>query len=130
MTQKLQFEPAWDRTISAKDRNEIKQTFDSFVAKLPDAGIHFSPLWQATNHQDNLLLTVLIHHCDAEPFAFRNPVMQYRLGTIILARHTCDFSYTIPGKTSMPWTFIFPKGTYSEQAMQARGVLEIAAQQI
>ncbi|MDY0395182.1 SLAP domain-containing protein [Virgibacillus halophilus] len=126
MKQKLQFEPAWDKTISKRDRREIEQTFDSLIS-LPKSGIHFSLLRQAKNYQNSLLLTVLIHNRNSEPFVFDNPVLQYRMDDLIFARHAFVFSYTIPKKTSLPWTFIFPAGTYTEQATRLQGKLEIAA---
>lgn len=125
--QQLVFEAAWEKTIARKDRQTIIRNFEQVLATLPSTGVHFTLLKKAVNHRDDLLITVLIHNCNEKPLDFDRDVLQYRLDEQILARHTFHLPLKIAGKTSMPWTFIFPAGSYTEQALRVKGKLEIAA---
>lgn len=106
--QKLVFEEAWDRTISDTDRRRIEGIFqEAALANTPI--IQFSMLQQAINHKGELLITVIIHNISSEPFFLTDKTMHYKTEERTEAKHTFSLPFAIKGKTSMPWTFIFPK---------------------
>ena len=112
--QKLQFEPAWDRTIADKDRKWIEHMFKEHLINKENGG-HFTFLREAINHKGELLVTVLIHNFDESPLSLKSTIISYEdekqeiIGTF-------DVPYEIPGKTSIPWTFIFPSSSSTKSA--------------
>lgn len=103
--QKLQFEAAWDKTISEKDRSIIEKVFDD--TKDQDQRISCSVIRTAINHKKQLLITTLIHNRTDQQLNFRNR----EVGIItkeggITQIFTIDV-LEIPPYCSMPWTFIF-----------------------
>ncbi|KHD85459.1 hypothetical protein NG54_09300 [Heyndrickxia ginsengihumi] len=107
--QNLQFEKAWDRTLSAKDRKRIKEIF-SETKSISEHSVYFSTLWQAKNYKGELLITVLIHNFRQQLLSFCETPIRYVEGTTIIAEHIFTIpSLRIEPTTSMPWTFIFPK---------------------
>ncbi|MEN1967185.1 SLAP domain-containing protein [Lentibacillus sp. N15] len=113
--QKLTYESAWDKTISAGDRDKIEQAFyETYL--WPAKKLHFTVLWRAKNYKDALLVTVLIHNFSSHPVSFHQKSIRYIENNIPVSMHT--FSLPTPiieGQTSMPWTFIFPVGNYNKQ---------------
>ncbi|WP_188455140.1 SLAP domain-containing protein [Virgibacillus oceani] len=123
--QNLTFESAWSKTISNKDRKQIERAFSDAVFDTVNS-IYLSPLWQAINHKNHLLITVLIHNTTQQDLSFHNTKMRYIEGNQIVAEH----SFTIPSlviepQTSMPWTFIFPVDSMRIRAALKNGKLEI-----
>ena len=103
--QKLQFEAAWDKTISAQDRLLIEQAF--YKTKEQDGRISCYVIRTAINHKKQLLITTLIHNRTNQQLNFRN-----REVSIITASGKFTQNFTInaleiPPYCSMPWTFIF-----------------------
>lgn len=103
--QKLQFEAAWDKTISDKDRSIIEKVFDD--TKEQDQRISCSVIRTAINHKKQLLITTLIHNRTDQQLNFRK-----RKVSIITASGKFTQNFTIdaleiPPYCSMPWTFIF-----------------------
>ena len=103
--QKLQFERAWDNTISAKDRLLIEQAFHQ--TKEQDERLSCYIIRTAINHKKQLLITTLIHNRTNQQLNFRN-----REVTIITEGEKFTQNFTIdaleiPPYCSMPWTFIF-----------------------
>src|SRR5690625_7008419 len=76
MRQRLQFESAWDKTIATRDREKIKKAFHGQLPQLND-GIHFSYLWKAKNHRNDLLITVLIHNRTKSILHLKNTSISY-----------------------------------------------------
>ncbi|MEH7385823.1 SLAP domain-containing protein [Bacillus sp. JJ1521] len=106
--QKLVFEEAWDRTISQKDREEIKHIFHKAVTKL-ETGITFTTIWVAVNHKNERLVTTIVHNNTAQNLLFENTTLEIWDGANHLAEHTFTLpALKVPPVTSMPWTFIFP----------------------
>ncbi|SET73919.1 SLAP domain-containing protein [Salinibacillus kushneri] len=111
--QSLNYESSWDKTLSEKDRAFIQHVFqETQYSKDP-----FITLWEAINHQSDLLVTVLIQNHGSSILTFQNQKLRYLDQTRIIAENT----FTIPALviepyTSMPWTFIFPHGSYDEEA--------------
>ncbi len=121
--QKLLFEEAWERTISEADRLLIKEAFQQAVlSDLP--AIQFSRLWQATNYKDELLITAIIHNVSGNSFSFTKKTIYYRAGEEIAAYHKFTLPVAVKAKTSMPWTFIFPKESIAAGFSQDIGKLE------
>ncbi|MDC3417381.1 SLAP domain-containing protein [Aquibacillus salsiterrae] len=126
----LTFEAKWDKTLSVKDREHIKQVFLESVETL-DKQVTFTPLWQAINHENNLLVTVLVHNPTNVPLSFRDKRLCYTEQEEIIAEHSFTIpTLTLQPGTSMPWTFIFPKqclpSNYSltkNSALKARWML-------
>ncbi len=110
--QHLQFEASWDKALSAKDRVHIKKLFNETKEK-HFSTIVFSPIREAINHRNELLITVLVHNFSAVSLTFDNTRLFYTNDQEILAEKLFTLpSLSIPSKVSMPWTFIFPEGSY------------------
>ena len=109
--QTLYFEPAWDKTIAPADREKI---IDHFQSRHLENDIQLSFLWEAINHKRERLVTVLIHNKKATPLPFQDtPIAYYKEGKQI-ATGIFNLPREIPGKTSMPWTFIFTTANQTE----------------
>ena len=57
--QQLQFENSWDKALSAQDRSYIEKVFVE-TKHLNGTGVIFSPIREAINHKEALLVTVLV----------------------------------------------------------------------
>ncbi|MBS4175581.1 SLAP domain-containing protein [Bacillus sp. FJAT-49736] len=122
--QKLYFESAWDKTISEKDRERIREAFHK--TSIPhNSQLEFTRLWEAINHKGALLVTVLIHNFDSEELTFHNKLLQYRENEEITAAHPFTLPVPIKPETSMPWTFIFPAVHFYREPLLKNGRLEI-----
>lgn len=112
--QKLVFHPAWDRTISEKDRMKIEETFQQTVHSINNE-IKILPLWQAENHLGDLLVTTLIHNKTSNDLSFHNQLIKYVIKDETVATHTFNNQdLLIKTGTSMPWTFIFPEEKWNQ----------------
>ena len=110
--QTLYFEPAWDKTIAPADREKIMAHFQS---RHLEHGIQLSFLWEAINHKEERLITVLIHNSEDTTLPLRDMVITYckdgkQIATGIFNLQPLE----IPEKTSMPWTFIFTPANQTE----------------
>ena len=106
--QQLQFESSWAKALSAQDRDAIEKLFND-TKQQHDSTIVFSPIRQAINHQNELLVTVLVHNFSQQPLQFENTHLVYSNGQEVLAENVFTLpTLTIPPQVSMPWTFIFP----------------------
>ncbi len=114
--QKLVFHPSWDKTLSIKDRTKIQQSFCN--NRLPsNKAVHFTILWRANNYNSELLVTVIIHNFSSKPFLLDGKTIQYMEEDRMLAEHTFSIpTIIVDGHTSMPWTFIFPIGSFGKHA--------------
>ncbi|HWK23628.1 MAG TPA: SLAP domain-containing protein [Ureibacillus sp.] len=123
--QQLQFEASWDKALANQDRQNIENIFNE-TKHLKQASLSFSPIKEAINHQESLLVTVLIHNFTDEPYMFMNTKLLYRVQGDVVADNVFNLPIlTIPSEVSMPWTFIFPKGTYKPQSSYQNGRLEV-----
>ncbi|QUW22959.1 SLAP domain-containing protein [Sporosarcina sp. Marseille-Q4063] len=109
--QTLYFEPAWDRTIAPADREKV---MDHFQSRHPENDIQLSFLWEAINHKEERLITVLIHNGKDTPLPLQDVVIAYDKEGKQIATGIFTLPLKIPGKTSMPWTFIFTPVNQSE----------------
>ncbi|WP_010676822.1 SLAP domain-containing protein [Bacillus timonensis] len=110
--QKLVFEDAWNRTISQKDREEIELIFHHAVSNL-HTGVTFSTVRIAINYKNELLVTAIVHNKTEQNLVFENTPLQVHDGDLMLADHTFTLpALQVPPETSMPWTFIFPAGSF------------------
>ena len=106
--QQLQFESSWAKALSAQDREFIEKLFND-TKQQHDSTIVFSPIRQAINHRNELLVTVLVHNFSQHPLLFDHTRLVYSNETEVLAEHVFTLpTLTIPAQVSMPWTFIFP----------------------
>ena len=123
--QQLQFEGTWDQAISTQDRVYIEKVFAE-TKHLNGSGIIFSPLREAINHQEDLLVSVLVHNFTGQTLLFKNIKLVYRIGEESLAEMFFTLpKLVIPNKVSMPWTFIFPKGYYKPHMSYKNGRIEV-----
>nr|WP_106783043.1 SLAP domain-containing protein [Lysinibacillus timonensis] len=124
--QQLQFESSWDKALSVEDRRTIEKIFyDTKYFRSID--ILFSPIREAINHKEELLVTVLVHNFTESPLNFKNTKMQYNIHDEVIANNVFTLpSLIIPPNVSMPWTFIFPKGSYIQKTSYKNGQLEIS----
>lgn len=126
----LKFEQAWEKTISEQDRLYIER----FVTNHPIHGysVRFSPLWRAMNHKGDLLLTAIIHNPTEGGIPINNMQFQYLSNGESLAEHTFTItSLIIEPKTCMPWTFIFPAGSFNKERVKGnRNRMEIETDEL
>ncbi|ASK64040.1 SLAP domain-containing protein [Virgibacillus phasianinus] len=120
--QKLTFQSAWDKTIADRDRERIKETFQK-AELAPGVDIQFTSLWQAKNHRGDLLVAMLIHNTSYQDYTFHNQEFSYVVNDTILAKYSFSPGVTIQKQTSMPWTFIFPTGSFNSNAKFEGGQL-------
>ncbi len=124
--QKLRFESSWDKTLSANDRERIKQVFLKTSTTTNTSSHLLAPLWQAINHKGDLLMTVLVHNFDNQVLSFHNKKLRYIENNNVMAEHIFTLpSLTIENETSMPWTFIFPAEKWNSHAVLENGHLEV-----
>ncbi|OCA80752.1 SLAP domain-containing protein [Bacillus sp. FJAT-27986] len=122
--QHLQFEKSWDKALSAQDRSYIEKVFVE-TKHLNGTGVIFSPIWEAINHKEALLVTVLVHNFTDQPLTFNNTGLRYKIqGEVIAENEFTLHNLVIPNEVSMPWTFIFPKESYKTQIPIKNGRLE------
>lgn len=123
--QKLIFHPKWDKTISMKDRKLIESRFAE-AAVIENQQIEFTPLWQARNHKQELLITAIVHNTSKQPFSFHERKISYYDKEGKTAEHHFSIkSLIIEPHTSMPWTFIFPLNTIIKDPLHEKGKLKI-----
>ncbi|MFD1851468.1 SLAP domain-containing protein [Oceanobacillus bengalensis] len=125
MTQTLVFESAWDRTIAKIDRERIQNIFQDTSRSL-HLSIQFTTLTIARNYKGELLVTVLIHNPTNDDLAFYEKEIYFTANGKTIAKHTFTHpSLLVKQKTSMPWTFIFPVGSFNDEDKIEDGVLAI-----
>ena len=64
--QQLQFETSWDKALSVKDRQLIENIFNK-TKQAHGSAIFCSPIREAINHKQELLVTVIIHNSHKIP---------------------------------------------------------------
>jgi len=122
--QHLQFEKSWDKALSAQDRSYIEKVFVE-TKHLNGTGVIFSPIREAINHKEALLVTVLVHNFTDQPLTFNNTRLRYKIQGEVIAENEFTLpNLVIPNEVSMPWTFIFPKESYKTQLSIKNGRLE------
>lgn len=105
--QQLQFESSWAKALSAQDRESIEKLFND-TKQQRYSTIVFSPIRQAINHRNELLVTVLVHNFSQHPLQFKDTRLVYSNEQEVLAENVFTLpTLTIPPQVSMPWTFIF-----------------------
>src|SRR5699024_519619 len=112
--QKLYFETAWERTIAQNDREKIIKIFEKVQPTL-SSGVHFTFLWAAKNHENETLITTLIHNVRPHVLQLTNTIVAYKANTEVHYTHKFDVKEPLPAHSSMPCTFIFSRhATISE----------------
>lgn len=108
--QSLVWQEKWATTLSKQDRREIEGIFSQSVRHLHKGMVNFTPIWQAKNHRNDLLISVVIHNTTEDRFALQNtPIAYIAENETTLAQHTFTTNQiVVEPNTSMPWTFIFP----------------------
>ncbi|MFB1050118.1 SLAP domain-containing protein [Paraliobacillus sp. JSM ZJ581] len=110
--QQLNFENAWNRTISNQDKQLIHHTF-THTCEENVAPIHFITLREAINHKGEYLIMTLIHNFSTMPFMFSDTTVYYLEKEQVIAKQRFSFpQLVIKEKTSMPWTFIFQENNF------------------
>lgn len=104
--QKLQFEDAWEKTISTQDRLLIEELFHRTKDEIQNA-ISCNIIRTAINHKHQMLITTLIHNRTAELINFRNREVICETEEQEIAQTFKIKALIIPPNTSMPWTFIY-----------------------
>ena len=105
--QQLQFEASWDKALSAQDRNAIEKLFND-TKEQQHTALMFSPIREALNHRNELLVTVLVHNFSDNPVVFDDTRLVYSNEQVVVAENIFTLpTLTIPPHVSMPWTFIF-----------------------
>lgn len=123
--QQLQFEASWDKALAAQDRQNIEKIFNK-TKHLNTSDIICSPIREAINHKGALLVSVLVHNFTNYPLTFNHARLLYSIqGEVIADKAFTLPQLVIPSHVSMPWTFIFPKGSYTPKIFFENGRLEI-----
>ncbi|SOC15615.1 SLAP domain-containing protein [Ureibacillus xyleni] len=121
--QQLQFEASWDKALSPQDRQKIEQVFNETKH---GSEIHCTSLQVAMNHKEALLVTVIVHNFTNHLLTFHQTKVSYHIDEKCIADHAFTLpALAIPPKVSMPWTFIFPKGSYKPNFSYEKGQLVI-----
>lgn len=108
--QKLQFEAAWEKTISTQDRLLIEELFNRTKDDTGNA-ISCKIIRTAINHKQQVLITTLIHNRTAQLLNFQNREVICVTSEKEIAQIFMIKALRIPPTTSMPWTFIFDNCT-------------------
>ncbi|MFD0050034.1 SLAP domain-containing protein [Actinomycetes bacterium NPDC127524] len=123
--QQLQYEESWDKALAAQDRQKIERIF-SETKHLNISDILCSPIREAINHKEALLVSVLVHNFTDQTLTFKNARLLYSNQGEVIADKAFNLpALTISSQVSMPWTFIFPKDSYIPQSSFENGRLEI-----
>lgn len=109
--QTFELQDAWQRTISDHDKNELTTLFKKTQPREKES-ITCIPYRLAYNHRQELLCTVLIHNTKDSSVDIGRATVQLLHQNSIVANHDFHFSLQLDKKTSMPWTYIFPKKSY------------------
>lgn len=106
----LVFQEKWASTLSEKDRKEIEGIYSQSVPHLQKGMIGFTSIWQAKNHREDLLISVLIQNTTKEAFVLEHTAVSYLAedGTSLAQHIFTTNQILVEPNTSMPWTFIFP----------------------
>lgn len=110
--QQLQWEQAWDRTISDEDRAEIENRFEQ--TKQSNEAATF--IREAINHRSDLLVTAIIHNRTNSTLTIQNDPITYTNHQNEQWHAPFTVPMPIPAYTSMPWTFIFTNEAKRAQA--------------
>lgn len=102
--QKLQFEAAWDRTISAQDRLLIEDVFHQTKGENKIVSCCF--IRMAINHKQQMLITTLIHNRTDQQLDFHNREVSFTTEAGKITQNFTINAFRIPPYCSMPWTFI------------------------
>lgn len=123
--QQLQFEASWDKAIAAEDRQHIENLFNE-TKHLNNYTVLFTPIREAINHKNELLVTALVHNFTESTLDFINKRLIYNIQGKVIGENKFTLpTLVIQPRVSMPWTFIFPKDNYIEQASYESGQLQI-----
>ncbi|MGG3801418.1 SLAP domain-containing protein [Metabacillus fastidiosus] len=123
--QQLQFEESWHKALSAQDRQNIERIF-SETKHLNNSNVLCSPIREAINHKEALLVSVLVHNFTDHVLTFNNKSLLYSVQGDVIADKVFTLPVlVIPSRVSMPWTFIFPKDSYIIGTSFKNGRLEI-----
>lgn len=124
--QTLQFEASWNKALSLSDREMIEELFQNTKNQETDI-IRFTPIWEAVNYKDELLITVLVHNFTESNLEFHHTKLQYIQEEKLYAEHVFTVpQLTVPPNTSIPWTFIFPRESRKELSNPKNGKLNFA----
>ncbi|MFP3916685.1 SLAP domain-containing protein [Lysinibacillus telephonicus] len=115
--QQLQYEASWNKALSAHDRCLIEKIFNETKGQ-KTSGVLFIPIRKSINYKNELLVTVLVHNFTDTILTFHNTRLVYSTHEKVVA----EKEFTLPALTilpnvSMPWTFIFSKNDYKQEAL-------------
>ncbi|WP_194287399.1 SLAP domain-containing protein [Gracilibacillus oryzae] len=123
--QKLFLEEKWEKTISAQDLEMIENIFKQ-TKNADNEQVRIIPIRFAVNHRTDLLCITLIHN-------FTNTNLNLTKVEIVLKKNGSELTSNLfeeqrlklDAETSMPWTFIFPKGSYDEDKINGELTVDI-----
>lgn len=123
--QQLQFESSWDKQIAPQDRENIEKIFNE-TKHLNSSSVIFSPIREAINHKEALLVSVLVHNFTEHPLTLIDAKLHYSVNNEVIAEKEFTLpDLVIPSQVSMPWTFIFPKDSYRATPSFKHGKIEL-----
>lgn len=106
--QTLYFEAAWEKTLAPNDREKMVHFFEKVKPNLND-GVHFTYLWSAHNHKNEILITTLIHNVQPKPLELVDTIIAYKHYDKLEHINKFYVPEIIPAYKTMPWTLIFSK---------------------
>lgn len=123
--QRLLFEAAWEKTIDARDREEIEKVFEQ-VKEMIESRQSFFILSLARNHRNDLLVTVLIQNgLETDWVLCGEQLSYYEANKLIATEVFSDKRLIVPAKCSMPWTFIFSESSVQQEPNFEKGALQM-----
>lgn len=118
--QKLKLEEKWAKTIAKEDFQEIEKIFNGI--KFGDQeNVFFTFLSEAINHRGELLIITLVHNVTNASYILENQALHYKVNDEIRVTHYFSMPVKVAAKTSMPWTFIFPKSKVQNKWLNGSG---------
>ncbi|WP_163538608.1 SLAP domain-containing protein [Gracilibacillus sp. YIM 98692] len=121
--QRLVFEKKWEYTISANDKLQIQQLFKKTSSNPEQKSIDMYPIRFALNHRRDLLATMLIHNFTDQSINLSNMEISICYDKFEIAHHSFqEGRLRLQANTSMPWTFIFPEGSYDDFPSQTDSI--------
>src|SRR5699024_532660 len=101
--QKLYLVTQWERTIAQNHCSIIIKIFEK-VKPTQTNSVHFTFLWAAKNHENETLITTLIHNVRPHVLQLTNTIVTYKVNTEVQYKDKFDVKEPIPANSSMPWT--------------------------
>ncbi|GGA74719.1 SLAP domain-containing protein [Ornithinibacillus halotolerans] len=108
----LNYQTAWEKQISAKDKALVERKFEETI--LEEDTVQYTLIRKDRNYKNELLVLVLVHNTTDQDIMYKQKKLCLWHNDTLVAEHIFTLhNLTVKSNSSMPWTFIFPIGTYN-----------------